>query len=366
MYRPLSMPVHFRSVLETSLAILIPVGFIQMAYFASMPPSAQAAGRPSPAVSAPAVPTPGQMVDALHTAFGDHPARAVHAKGVLATGVFEPSPQAAGLSRAPLFVAHAVPVLVRFSDFTGIPDIADNDGNANPRGLALKFTLPDGSTTDVVAHSFNGFPTATAGEFRQLLLALAASGPGVAAPTPLDKFLQSHPVAKTFLTTQKPAPRSYLTLDYFGVNAFQFTNAAGQRTYVRYRFTPLAGEAFLAKAEAANAAHDYLVRELPQHLAKGPVTYRWQAQLATAGDAIDNPSIAWPESRKLVDLGTIRIDAVAQDAAALDRRTAFLPLNVPDGIAPADPMLTIRQGAYPISFAHRQQGTADTDKRGGK
>ena len=32
----------------------------------------------------------------------------------------------------------------------------------------------------------------------------------------------------------------------------------------------------------------------------------------------------------------------------------FAPLNVPAGIEPADPMLGIRQAAYPLSFQHRQ------------
>ena len=69
-----------------------------------------------------------------------------------------------------------MPILVRFSDFTGIPEIPDTIGDANPRGFALKITLPDGSTADFVSHSFNGFPTATSAEFRELLLTIAASG----------------------------------------------------------------------------------------------------------------------------------------------------------------------------------------------
>jgi catalase len=45
---------------------------------------------------------------------------------------------------------------------------------------------------------------------------------------------------------------------------------------------------------------------------------------------------------------------MAPDAAATDKATLFAPLNVPAGIAPADPMLEIRQAAYPLSFSHRQ------------
>ena len=311
------------------------------------------AAPPAP-VAAVSQPAPQQMVNALYSAFGDNHSRAVHAKGIMAVGVFEPSAGASSLSAAKLFSAKSMPVLVRFSDFTGIPTIPDTAGGANPRGFALKFSLPDGSTSDVVAHSFNGFPTATTEEFRQLLLAIGASGADAAKPTALDSFLGSHPVAKTFLTTQKPPPASYATLSYFGVNAFEYTGPNGRKAFVRYRFVPQGGEAFVAAAELAGKGPDYLQEELPQRLAKGPLVFDWYAQIAEAGDIIGDPSIAWPESRRLVKLGTVRIDRLAPDQAATGNATMFRPLNVPEGIAPADPMLGVRQAAYPLSFQHRQ------------
>jgi catalase len=306
---------------------------------------------PAPAISQPA---PQQMVNALYSAFGDNHARAVHAKGVVAVGVFEPSEAAGTLTKASLFAAKSLPVLVRFSDFTGIPNIPDNVGDANPRGFALKFSLSDGSTADVVTHSFNGFPTATTEEFRQLLLAIGVSGAGAAKPTALDAFLGSHPIAKAFLTTQKPLAVSYATLSYFGVNAFEYTAADGRKVFVRYRFVPRGGEVFVAAADLPALGPNYLQDELPLRLTKGPVVFDWYAQVAESGDVIADPSVAWPETRRLVKLGTIRIDRLAPDAAATDKATMFAPLNVPDGIAPADPMLGVRQAAYPLSFQHRQ------------
>ena len=308
--------------------------------------------KPSPTAVPPA---PQQMVDALYSAFGDHHSRAVHAKGIVAEGIFEPSQEAIELSKASIFAQGALPILVRFSDFTGIPEIPDNVGDANPRGFALKVKLPDGSSADVVSHSFNGFPTATAAEFRELLLAIGASGAGAAKPTLLDAFLDVHPIAKTFLTTQKPPPESYATLSYFGVNAFQFANSNGDRNFVRYRFVPVGGEVVLTPECLAAMGPNYLQTELPTRLAKSEAAFTWYAQIADeATDVIGDPSVAWPESRRLVRLGIVRVDHMVSDPAVADKATLFAPLNVPVGISPADSMLEIRQAAYPLSYVHRQ------------
>jgi catalase len=293
------------------------------------------------------------MVDALHSAFGVHPARAVHAKGVMLAGTFTPTADARQLSRASLF-ERDTPVIVRFSDFTGLPDIPDAADGANPRGFAIKFTLAQGGTADVVTHSFNGFPVATSDEFAALLRAIGASGPGAAKPTPIERFLADHPIAQTFLTTQKPAPVSYGTLTYFGVNAFTFTNAQGVRSAVRYRFVPQAGEQFLEPQARAGQSSNYLIDEVGTRVAAGAIAFDWYAQVAAPGDDVANPSVAWPEGRSLVKLGTIRITRMLPDAATADRATMFLPGNVPDGIEPADPMIAVRTASYPVSFGLRQ------------
>src|SRR5215813_6773907 len=135
-----------------------------------------------------------QLVDALTKAFGAHPGfRVNHAKGIVVEGSFKASPEAAGLSRAVLFNGNSIPATVRFSDSTGIPNIPDAAGDANPHGMAIKFHLPDGSDTDMVINSLKFFPVATAEDFRDLLLALAASPPDAPKPTKIEQFIASHP-----------------------------------------------------------------------------------------------------------------------------------------------------------------------------
>jgi hypothetical protein len=91
-----------------------------------------------------------------------------------------------------LHFKHEVPVTVRFSANSGIPKIVDADPRAAPRGLAIRFRLPDGSDTDLVTHSYNGFPAKNPEEFQQFFLAIAGSKPGVPSPTPIEAFQETH------------------------------------------------------------------------------------------------------------------------------------------------------------------------------
>jgi nucleoside-diphosphate-sugar epimerase len=143
-----------------------------------------------------------QIVDAMNKAFGVHPGfRANHAKGIVVEGSFKASPEAAGLSRAVLFNGSTIPVTVRFSDSTGIPNLPDGSKAANPHGMAIKFHLPDGRDTDMVINSLKFFPVSTGEDFRDLLLALAASLPDAAKPTKFEQFAASHPSAPAALAT---------------------------------------------------------------------------------------------------------------------------------------------------------------------
>lgn len=302
--------------------------------------------------------TPEELVDALNLVFGKQTyGRAVHAKGIVLEGRFFPSPAAATLSNAPHFQNISVPVIIRFSNFAGIPTISDTDALASPHGLALKFHLPDGTETDLVTHSFNGFPVATVYEFRELLIALGSSGPGVTAPTPADIYLAAHPIAKSFLESQQPPPVSYATLSYFGVNSFKFTNAQGKISIGRYRIEPQAGNQFLSADEIAKASPNYLADEIRQRVAHTPVRFSFRIQFPEPGDKIDDPSIAWQDTRKTVEIGVIEIVEVVPDSDAAERSLLFLPAKLPAGIEPADPMIEARSPAYVISYERRHQYT---------
>ncbi|CAN5860095.1 hypothetical protein BH11PLA1_BH11PLA1_18260 [soil metagenome] len=312
-----------------------------------------AATHPSPV---PPDMTPGQasakdMVNALHTAFGEHHARAVHTKGMMLEGTFTPAPEAQTLTKAPVFAAGTLPVIARFSVFAGVPTLPDTDDGAAPSGFAFKLKNPGGQDLDVESNQHKDFITATTDEFRVFLNAVGAAGQGNKAP--LDEFLAAHPHAREFLSTLT-YPTSYARATFFGVNALKFTNAAGQSEFIRYRFVPRAGEQYLSAAERKTQGANYLQDEIVKRIATGPVIFDWYAQLAERGDKVEDPSIAWPETRKLVRLGTLTLTRPPANPETAQRALLLLPGESHPGIEPADPMLVVRNGAYPISFRERQ------------
>jgi len=274
-----------------------------------------------------------QLVDTLQILFGKHPGyRPMNAKGVVCEGTFTPAATARTLSRAPHLLGGSVPITVRFSDFTGIPTILDGDPNASPRGIGIRFHLANGAATELVAHSYDGFPVATAEEFLSFLRALAASGPDAPKPTPMETFLASHPRAKQFVDAPKPAPASFASESYYAVNAFRFTNDGGTSRYGRYQIHPVVVEEHLAAKDAATYPANFLFDELGERFKRGPVQFRMVVQLAENGDPIVDASQAWPEERSRVELGTLSITGSVADTDVRQRSLGFDPTRLVDGI----------------------------------
>jgi catalase len=300
--------------------------------------------------------TPAEMVQAMRSAFGSNQSRAVHAKGIILEGDFTPDAHARELTKARHLQGAGSRVTVRFSDFSGDPTIADNAPMANPRGMAIRFYPPGGSSTDLVAVSFNGFPVSNTDDLRDLMLAIAASGPSAVAPTALDRFLDLHPSAKNFVASQK-TPASFATISYFGVGCLKFTNAKGEVHYVRYQLLPEAGEELLAPEQQAKVSPNYLMDEIRTRVAAAPIVFELYAQVADRVDKLDDPSVAWPDTRRRVSLGKLQITKVTPNTNEEDRGLIFAPNNVPDGIQIADPLLVFYAKAFRLSAKQLQDAT---------
>lgn len=308
----------------------------------------------APATSAEDIPIAQQIVDAMNKVFGTHPGfRANHAKGIVVEGHFVGATEGARLSISPLFSGQTIPITVRFSDSTGVPHIPDGDPHANPHGMALKFHLPGGGESDMVINSLRFFPVATGEEFRDLLLALAAGPPDAPHPTPVERFMATHPAApKAFATAA--TPDSFADETYYGINAFIFVDKTGKRQPVRYIAAPEKA-VHLSADEAAKQPPEFLIQDMLARLGKGPIVFHLKAQLAEPGDPINDATKPWPHDRKVVDLGTITIDKAVSDSDAAQKALLFLPGNVTEGIEPSDdPIINVRNGSYAISFSRRR------------
>ena len=296
-----------------------------------------------------------QAANLFLQAFGNHPGfRLAHAKGIVCEGVFEPAAEAAELSRAAHFSAKSVPVTARFSNATGIPQIPDGDPHSNPKGMAIRFKLPGGGITDIVANGQNGFPAGTPADFVGFLGSVLTSGPDAPKPTPLDQFLATHPNTARFLATPNPQPASFATYSYFGNNCFIFVNARGQRCATRAQIIPVAGEQHLDPAAAAARGPDFLFDELRSRIKKAPVEFRLQVQIASPTDPTSDATLVWPDDRRKVTLGTIRLTLADPKSAETERGMIYDPTHLTDGIELSDdPLPAFRAQVYSISFARR-------------
>ena len=297
------------------------------------------------------------LLKQFDTIFGLHPGfRPAHAKGLMLTGTFTPAPDAAALSRADHIVRESTPVTVRFSNSTGIPLIPDNDPNANPKGLAIRFHLAERVHTDIISHSTDGFPTRTGQEFLELLTAIATSDPSKPSPSPVEVFLGSHPKALAFVQAPKPCPSSFARETYFGVTAMRFTNQEGTSRFGRYRITPDAGNDHLDDETTKTKSPNFLFDELAERIAAGPISFQLRVQVANAEDIVDDATVHWPEERPLLDLGKIVLTSLVPDNAHEQKQIIFDPIPRLDGIAPSDdPLLELRAAIYLISGRRRRQ-----------
>ena len=301
-----------------------------------------------------------QLLDAFDAMGGVHPGyRPAHAKGLMCSGTFTPSPEAAKLTRAPHASRPSTPVTVRYSDSTGLPTIPDNDpARSGPRGIAIRFHLSEHAHTDIIAHSTNGFPVHTGEEFLTFLRAATEFGAG--RPEAFGAFLGGHPNAKRFIEAPKPIPTSFAREAFFAVTSFKFTNGSGESRHGRFRIRPAAGTEYLSNEDAAKKSPNFLFDEIGPRLAKEPVKIGVFVQMAEASDDVTDASTPWPDNRKEIPFGTITLTARVDEQAPERWKIIFDPLPRIDGIdSSGDPLTDVRADLYLLSGRRRRGASAD-------
>ena len=301
--------------------------------------------------------TADQVVSAIEGTFGVRQGeRRNHIKGTCAAGEFVGTPDGARYSRSALFSGKPIPVVARFSLAGGNPKAPDTAKSA--RGMALEFALPDGSLQHMTMLNTPVFGAAHPQTFLDLMLAMKPD-PATGKPDPekMKAFKASHPdnLAQAEFLAKNGPPASYANSSYFGIHTFKFINRDGKVTLVRWRFVPQDGEKRLTDEELKSAPANFLETALIERTKQGPVNWDMIVTLGQPGDAEDNPTVAWPEDRQQVKVGTLTLaSASAQQKGTGCEPINFDPLVMADGIAPTDdPVLRFRSPAYAVSFAKR-------------
>ncbi|SFF81772.1 catalase [Actinacidiphila alni] len=299
--------------------------------------------------------TAAEVVDSMERMHGKHPGfRRSGARGACFTGTFTPTGEAAALTTAGHLQDIPVPAVARFSNSEGNP--AARDGVPVARGMAVRFALPDGDETDLIAMTVPLFVASNPRQFLDLTEALrpdpATGGPD---PAKVQAYLGAHPHLVEAVTQCPPVPVSYATAAYWAVHAFVWTDAAGNRQPVRYRWEPEAGRAELSEEEAAARTDHYLTDELRERLGRGPVVYTLRVQLGEDGDPTDDPSVAWPQERTEITAGRLELTGPVDDQRLWDTQR-FSPVRLTDGIELSDdPVLAFRANAYAESYRRRSR-----------
>jgi catalase len=288
------------------------------------------------------------LVDAIGKAAGSYPGhRAAHGKGVVLSGTFTPSEQARELTRAAHMQGDPVRVTVRFSNGGANPEARDAE-IGDGRGMAVKFYLPDGSTSDIVGLSIPVFFVRTPEEFLEFTLARADSFEKV------GEFIGAHPATAQALQQIVPAlipPRSYATVAYNSIHAFKLISADGDERWVRWRLVPEAGVEVLPEEERESADPNFLQTEI---LERVPVRFTLVARVGGTDAVTDDPTVTWADDLETVEMGVVELTGPETERETGDDVMVMDPTRVTDGIECSDdPILHVRSHAYSVSVERR-------------
>ena len=299
---------------------------------------------------------PNLFLDQFEATFGKFEGfRRSGAKGVCAVGEFTGSAEGRALSVASAFSGRPVPVVVRFSVGGANPKAPDNV--RGQRNLSLQFNLPGGEVWQMGNISAPVFGAANPEQFLGRLQSLQPDPATKAAdPAKVKAFADANPevLLQGRYFAGQPVPASFGALNYWGVHAFAFVNARGEKQFGKWTFEPVGGVTSLSDDEARAKGPSFLFDELRQRVAAGNVAFDFRLQLAQPGDRIDSAIVPLPDDRRKVNMGRLAIKSVSADATGECVGITFIPTLLPKGVEPsADPMLAARAAPYAVGVGRR-------------
>ncbi|PSK62293.1 Catalase HPII [Micromonospora sp. MH33] len=293
------------------------------------------------------------------------PERVVHARGAGAHGVFVAYGAAEEVTRAGfLKKGRETPVFVRFSTVLGSRGSADTVRDT--RGFATKFYTDEG-TFDLVANNMPVFFIQDAIKFPDIIHA--------GKPHPDREIPQAQSAHDTFwdfvsLHTEaqhhtiwnmsdRGIPRSYRTMEGFGVHTFRLVDEAGATVLVKFHWKPKLGVHSLTWEEAqmiSGIDPDFHRRDLYDAIESGAYP-EWElgiqvfpdtAEETFAGiDLLDPTKIVPEELAPVQPIGKLTLNRTPRNFFAETEQVAFHLGHLPPGIdVTNDPLLQGRLFSY--------------------
>ncbi len=293
------------------------------------------------------------------------PERVVHARGAGAHGTFEATDGAEDLCAAAFLRKGAsTPVFVRFSTVVGSRGSADTVRDV--RGFATKFYTEEGNF-DLVGNNIPVFFIQDGIKFPDLVHA--------AKPEPDREIPQAQTAHDTFwdfvslqpesthmlmwAMSDRAIPRSYATMEGFGVHTFRLIAEDGRTSLVKFHWKPVAGVHGLVWEEAQKIAGvdpDFHRRDLHERIAAGNFP-QWQLgvqvmpdsddQMFEGIDLLDATKIVPEELCPVRTIGTLTLHTPPTNYFAETEQVAFHPGHLVPGIGFVDdPLLHARLFSY--------------------
>ena len=293
------------------------------------------------------------------------PERIVHARGSAAHGFFECFEPLTEHTRASIFAeaGKQTPVFVRFSTVLG--ERGSTDTARDVRGFAVKFYTDEGNW-DLVGNNIPVFFIQDAMKFPDLVHAakpephFAMPQAGSAHDTFWD-FASLMPEITHMLMwamSDRAIPRSYRTMQGFGVHSYRLVNAEGESRFVKFHWTPRQGTHSLVWDEAvkiSGADPDFHRRDLWEAI-EASAYPEWELGLqifteeqaeAFTFDVLDATKIVPEELVPVVPVGRLVLNRNPDNFFAETEQVAFCTAHVVPGIDFSnDPLLAGRIHSY--------------------
>jgi catalase len=293
------------------------------------------------------------------------PERVVHARGAGAYGTFTCTESLTDVTRAD-FLAEAgreTPVFVRFSTVAGSRGSADTPRDV--RGFATKFYTRAGNY-DLVGNNMPVFFIQDGIKFPDFVHAVKPEPhneipQAASAHDTLWDFVSLQPETLhmiMWLMSDRALPRSYRTMQGFGVHTFRFVNAKGEGTFVKFHWLPALGTHSLVWDEAqkiSGADPDFHRRDLWEAIAAGDYpAWDFCVQLVPEErehdfdfDLLDATKLIPEEEVPLRVVGRLELNRNPDNFFAETEQVAFHTANVVPGIDfTNDPLLQARNFSY--------------------